>query len=414
MKVLVAEDSHVTRRILVTLLQQWDYDVSEAEDGEVAWRLFCEQDFLLVLSDWNMPVVDGLELIRRIRASDTPYCYSVLLTAKTEKGDLVTAMEAGADDFLVKPFDPEELRVRLREGERIIRLQQKLRKQNQKLRETQAALVESEKMASLGQLAAGMAHEINNPIAFVTNNLAVLGREIEAIVELVAKYEQVREYATDAPEELLEELSELKSDCDLQWIKDHLAPLMQSSTKGLTRVRDIIENLRDFARLDQASEDMLDLSHAISSTLEILRHVIEEKHISVELNLSPVPDLLCRPDKIMQVIYNVVRNGLQASDPEGSMVIRLREIDDHARLEIQDFGCGMDKATQSRIFDPFFTTKPVGTGTGLGMSVSYGVVQDHGGSISIQSAPDEGTLVQIDFPLAPSVSAPHSIPTAVS
>src|SRR5262245_61485864 len=172
MQVLVAEDDAVSRRLLQRYLERWGYQVAAAADGAAAWQLFQGGEFPLVITDWMMPEVDGLELVRRIRAWQPPdddlhYAYVILLTAKAQKEDLVEGMEAGADDFLAKPFDPDELRVRLRAGERIVRLEQTLAEQNRALREAQAALVQSEKLASLGQLAAGLAHEINNPIAYV-------------------------------------------------------------------------------------------------------------------------------------------------------------------------------------------------------------------------------------------------------
>ncbi|WP_372720312.1 sensor histidine kinase [Novipirellula sp.] len=399
MKVLVAEDSSVSRMLLVNHLRRWNYTVVEAVDGEQAWNLFQEQSFSLVLTDWIMPNMDGLDLIRRIRSSKhAGYCYLILLTSKSEKEDLVIAMESGADDFLVKPCDQEELRVRLREGERIIRLEQELAEQNRQLRETQAALVESEKLASLGHLAAGMAHEINNPIAFVTNNLAVLRRDLSDIVQLVDKYEELRPFIQGAPPPLLEELSQLQEDCDIGWLREHLPQLLQSSTEGLSRVRDIIMNLRDFARLDQASEDQLELRLAIESTLQVLNLQIQEKQIQVQAQLDSDATVQCRPDKIHQVIYNVVLNAIQASEVGSVVKVRLASDPDWIRIEVQDYGCGMDAQTKNSVFEPFFTTKPVGTGTGLGMAVSYAVVRDHGGSIAIESELGQGTTVQIKLP----------------
>ena len=156
MQVLIADDEPVSRRLLQSYLQKWGYEVTAAQDGAEAWRLFRGGDFPIVITDWMMPEMDGLELVRRIRAAHRPgYVYAILLTARSQKEDLVEGMEAGADDFLTKPFDRDELRVRLRAAERIVELEHSLAEQNRVLRETQAALVQTEKLASLGRLAAG-------------------------------------------------------------------------------------------------------------------------------------------------------------------------------------------------------------------------------------------------------------------
>ncbi len=401
MRVLLAEDSLVMRKLLVAQLRSWDYDVIEAGDGQEAWRRFQQESIPLVLTDWMMPEVDGLELIRRIRDSGAEYCYLILLTAKTETEDLVTAMEAGADDFLVKPCDPEELRVRLREGERIIRLERALADQNRQLREAQTALVESEKLAGIGQLAAGMAHEINNPIAFVANNVAVLQRDLGLLVSLIDKYEQAADFLRDVPPDLLDEMARLREACDLPWLREHLPQLLESSTQGLKRVRDIVKNLRDFTHLDRASRDEIDLSRTITSTLEMLKHLIDEKRLQVTTEFEPTPKIVCRPIKIGQMLYNIILNAIQASPAEALLIVHLNADERWVRVTVQDFGCGMDRATLDRVFEPFFTTKPVGSGTGLGMAVSYGIVRDHGGTISLESELNRGTLVRVNLPRQP-------------
>ena len=337
MKVLVAEDSLLMRRVLAASLRQWDYEVVEAEDGTQAWELFQQHDFPLVLSDWMMPGMDGLELTRRIRCRDLPaYVYIILLTAKSEKADLVAAMDAGADDFLAKPVDPDELRVRLREGERIIRLERTLSEQNRQLRETQAALVQTEKLASLGQLAAGMAHEINNPIAYVTNNLAVLKRDLSSLVEILDAYREGHEALAHVRSDLTEKIARLETECDVDWTREHLPRLLDSSLQGLGRVRDIVKNLREFARLDEAELDEVDLNAALASTVKILQHEITARQLQIEECLAPSPVILCRPGKINQVLYNLLLNAIQASSPQGTIQLRTAVRGEEMVVEVED------------------------------------------------------------------------------
>lgn len=401
MKILVAEDSAVMRRLLSDSLEHWDYDCVIAENGAEAWEQFQRHRFPLVLSDWMMPEMDGLELVQRIRASDSEgYTYIILLTAKLEKEALVSAMEAGADDFLIKPCHPEELRVRVREGERIIRLEQTLADQNRQLRQAQAALIQSEKLAGLGQLAAGMAHEINNPISFVSSNLSVLRRDVTALAELLIKYRSFRE-SSGIHSELTDELVRLEDDIDLDWLQDNLPRLFESSADGLTRVRDIVKNLRDFARLDEAELKEMDINAAVKSTLDLLSRELESGEITTELQLQEdLPKLVGHPAKINQMLYNLLLNAIQASTAAQTISVRTRlSNDDQITVEISDRGQGIDAHDLKRIFEPFYTTKPIGQGTGLGLAVSYGIINDHGGTIDVDSEPGRGSTFRVQLPL---------------
>jgi signal transduction histidine kinase len=401
-KVLVAEDSAVMRRLLLASLSKWEYDVAEAENGQQAWELFQGDDFPLVLTDWMMPEMDGMELIRRIRSHDLPaYVYIILLTAKSEKADLIAAMEAGADDFLAKPVDQGELRARLREGERIIRLERTLVEQNRQLRETQAALVQSEKLASLGQLAAGMAHEINNPISYVANNLAVLKRDVLSVLEVLEMYRQAHQQLSGVNPPLAARIAELEQECELAWVKENLPRLFETSLQGVGRVRDIVKNLRDFARLDEAEFDQLDLNAALESTVEILQHELAEKQIRLEKCFQPLPPVDCRPGKIYQVLHSLLWNAIQASEPNRIIWLRTMAGGEAVVVEVEDQGCGIDAAHLSRIFEPFFTTKPVGHGAGLGLTISYGIVRDHGGSIEVKSELTRGSVFRVRLPVQP-------------
>jgi two-component system, NtrC family, sensor kinase len=402
MNILIADDEPISRRLLQSYLERWGHEVAQAGTGAEAWELFERGRFPVVISDWMMPEMDGLELIRRIRTSQRPgYVYAILLTAKTQKTDLIEGMEAGADDFLTKPFDRDELRVRLRAGERIIQLEQSLAEQNRALREAQAALVQSEKLASLGQLAAGVAHEINNPIAYVTNNLAVLRRDVPAAMGVLQKYQEAGEGQGRVEPEIVSEATRLAEAIDLPFIQANLVRQLDKSLEGLQRVRDIVKNLRDFARLDEAELKETDLNAALESTLEIACYEIRKKEIRLETQFHPLPPVLCHPGKINQVFLNVIVNAIQACEPGGRVEVRTAVQEKSVLVEVADDGSGILPDHLPRIFDPFFTTKPVGQGTGLGLSVSYGIIRDHGGTIEVDSTPGRGATFRIRIPQQP-------------
>lgn len=399
MKVLLAEDSVTMRRLLASHLLRWNYEVTEAENGAQAWHEFQNHHFSLVLTDWTMPDVDGLELIRRIRKSErTEYVYIVLLTARSDNDDLVKAMEAGADDFLGKPCNPRELRVRLRAGERIIELEHTLIQQNRRLMETQAALVESEKLAGVGQLAAGMAHEINNPIAFVSNNLSVLRRDVQSLIALLDQYGTCLPIVDQIDEHLSDRIRKMESELDLAWLRENLPELFQASLNGLTRVRDVVGNLRDFAHLDEASSDDMDVVMALEATLKILAPEFEAGQHVVCRTFDGTPHIPCQPARLSQVFHAILLNAVQASPPKGTIDVGVSQDDSSVCVTVTDQGCGMNETTQRRLFEPFYTTRPVGSGQGLGLAVSYGVVKQHGGSIEFESAPGKGTTIRVILP----------------
>ena len=417
MKVLIADDEPVSRRLLQSFLETWGHQVAAAANGAEAWQLFQSDDFAIVISDWVMPEMDGLEFIRRVRncsrdtarvgSAWTPYVYIIMLTSKTQKEDVVKGMEAGADDFVSKPFDRDELRVRLRAGERMLQLEQTLAKQNQDLRQAQAAMIQTEKLASLGQLAAGVAHEINNPIAYVTNNLAVIRRDGLAALNLLAKYSNLSAHLARLEPGVAAEIARLEDEIDLAYIQQNLGRLLDTSLKGLQRVRDIVGNLRDFARLDEAEFKEIDLNSALQTTIEILQHELKQKMIRLEASWQDVPPLPGHPGKLNQVFLNLLMNAIQACPAEGGIQVRTRTDGDFAVAEIEDNGSGIRPEHLPHIFEPFFTTKPVGQGTGLGLSVSYGIVRDHNGSIEVDSAAGRGSIFRVRLPL-PSSSIPHS------
>lgn len=402
MKILIAEDETVSRRLLQSFLTQWGHEVVQASDGDEAWRLFERDDFPIVISDWMMPKVDGLELIRRIRAQErTKFVYTILLTGRSDKRDIVVGMEAGADDFVSKPFDYDELRVRLREGERTIRLERSLAERNRVLLETQAALVQSEQLAGLGQLAAGMAHEINNPIAYVAGNIGVLRRDVVEALKLLDLFRSTRpQWASTVPRSA-EETERMERDIDLDYLRDNVNRLFEQSLAGLRRVSEIVTNLRDFAKLDDAEFEEFDVARAVGATVDVLRHDIAQKSLRIETSFADGPRVVCHGGKLNQVLLNLLRNAVQACGVCGRIEICSRYEGDSLVLEVRDDGEGIPAENLPRIFEPFFTTKAVGEGRGLGLAVSYGIVRDHGGSISAQSQAGEGSAFRVRLPLSP-------------
>jgi signal transduction histidine kinase len=391
MNVLIAEDDPISRRRLESHLGRWGHEVTAAAGGGEAWRLFEAGSFPLVISDWMMPEIDGPELVRRIRACPRPgYVYIILLTARSEKEDVVQGMEAGADDFVTKPFDREELRVRLRAGERIIQLEHTLAEQNLALREAQAALVQNEKLASLGRVAAGVAHEINNPISYVTNNLAVLRRDTQAALAVLDAYRRGDAAAA----------ARLEEEADLPYFRENFGRTCDKSLAGLQRVRDIVTNLRDFARLDEAEYKEIDVNAALASALEIVRHAAGQKGVRLQTQLEPLPPVPCHPGKVDQVFLHLLENAVQACGPGGTVAARTRaDPGNGVVVEIQDDGCGIRPEHRPRLFEPFFTTKPVGQGTGLGLSVSFGIIRDHGGTIEVESEVGRGSTFRVRLPM---------------
>ena len=280
-------------------------------------------------------------------------------------------------------------------------LERTLAEKNQKLRQTQAVLVETEKLASLGKLAAGMAHEINNPVAYVTNNLAVLKREVGSLVEVLEAYRRGSQALAKADPRLAAEVARMEQDHDLAWVQESLPRLFSASLDGLGRVRDIIGNLRDFARVDAAELDQFDLRQALQSTIEVLRHECERKQLSVRSALEEMPPVVCQPAKINQVFHNLLLNAIQASHPGGAIELSAAAEDGHVQVEIRDHGCGIDAVNLPHIFEPFFTTKDVGQGTGLGLATCYGILHDHGGSIEVDSQPGQGSTFRVRLPIEP-------------
>lgn len=281
---------------------------------------------------------------------------------------------------------------------------------NEQLASAQSQLLQSEKMAAIGQLAAGVAHEINNPIGYINSNLKTLERDVTDLLQIVTLYEALEAtLGVDTPDssapvkeasahKALKELQIIKTQLDLNYLKDDLPMLVRETHEGSSRITQIVRSLRDFSRSD-ASEpwQQANIENGLDSSLHIAWNELKHKAEIIK-EYGEVGEIECMPSQLNQVFLNLLINAGHAIEGKGTIWIRTQRTPHRVWIEIADSGCGMAPAVVEKIFDPFFTTKPVGKGTGLGLAVSYGIIQKHGGEIIVQSKPGEGTCFRIGLP----------------
>lgn len=278
---------------------------------------------------------------------------------------------------------------------------QELNKALAELKGTQAQLVESEKMASLGQLTAGIAHEMNNPLNFVRANLGPLQRDLHQILDLMSKVESIA--LAEAREETRQQVEKLKKEADFEYLKSEMASLIDGIKEGSSRTTEIVRSLKVFARLDEDDLKFASLEEGISSSLVIVNNLLDQT-IVVEKDYGHIPMVECYPGKLNQVFLNILTNSIQAikakfgQQPGGKIRIRTWMEGPNAKIAFHDNGQGMKEEVRSRIFEPFFTTKEVGEGTGLGLSIVYQIMEKHQGRVEVSSKWGEGTVFEFTIP----------------
>lgn len=422
MKVLIVEDDSVSSALLEKALIEMGHEVKTAVNGNQALELVNKMPIQLIITDWLMPKMDGLELCQRIREfSDHRYMYIIVLTVKDEKEDMVRMLHSGADDFVSKPFDVDELRARVSTGERIVTLNEKLiqtseqmqKKNNtlkatlKRLEETQTQMLQSEKMASIGQLAAGVAHEINNPTGFVSSNLKTLYDYQQDISRLLERYGQLlvelesEQTAAILPETVktnIRDLRTLLEEIDLDFLLEDINDLISDCREGTERIKKIVLDLKDFAHPGEDRIQSTDINKGLESTLNVVNNEIKYK-ATVEKDFEDIPPVRGYPQQLNQVFMNILVNAAQAIEKQGVIKITTSSKNGHVEVAISDNGCGIESKNLEKIFDPFFTTKDVGRGTGLGMHIAYNIIEKHHGRISVESQVGKGTTFFIKIPI---------------
>lgn len=275
-----------------------------------------------------------------------------------------------------------------------------LEKAYAELTSRQAIILHQDKMASIGLLAAGVAHDINNPIGFVTNNLEELSiylTRLQAFIE-----EQQAIIQASASSEELKKLQEDWNQLGIEYILDDFGALIAESLEGATRVSDIVKNLRNFSRVDDFAFKLADVNECLENSIKITQHELRHK-AQVHRQFGDIPQILCCPQQLNQAFMNLLVNAAHAIDKRGDVTLKSWSDTDHVHISITDTGCGIPENLQPQIFEPFFTTKEAGKGTGLGLSIVADIVKLHQGKISVQSRPGQGTTFTITLPIRPEV-----------
>jgi DNA-binding response OmpR family regulator len=418
-RILAVDDSATYLNELSTVLRAEGYEVVAARSGGQALDMLAAQPVDCILLDLVMPELDGIETCRRIKASpifrDIPL---IMLTAREDRAAMIDGLSTGADDFIAKSNEFEVLTARVRaqlrrkqfeDEHRHIREQllrseleatearaarelaetrartvaalelknRELSEAYAELKRTQSQLVQSAKLASLGELVAGVAHEINNPLAFAISHLGTARSSLQHLNPTVVDAESRK-----------------------HWQKAHVR--LEEMSGGLERIRELVLKLRTFSRLDEGERKVVSPRECVDSVLTILAHRMRHR-IEVETHFDPPDELDCFPSLLNQALMNLLANAIDAIDEcgdTGRLTIRGGAAGQHYLLSITDSGGGVPEALRERVFDPFFTTKEIGKGTGLGLSITYSIIKKHGGTLELLPGSERGTTAQVRLPLA--------------
>jgi two-component system NtrC family sensor kinase len=432
--VLVVDDVEANLTAMDALLSELDCEIVLARSGNEALLTLLKRNFAVVLLDVQMPEMDGYEVARYAR--ENPATRDVPIVFLTAGGTARSGLDAnrsgarrldenmtdqnvlrgygsGAVDFLFKPVNPNILRSKVRvfleldQGRRqLVQAHRELEAKNRELAETaqakaaladrfqqanveleraykeltatQASLIQTAKMASLGELVAGIAHEINNPLSYCVSHVETVKRCLSVVGSRVG--------------EALAEPSLISS-----W--DRAQSRLNDMSLGLARITDLVLKLRTFSRLDEGEMKRVDVKECIDSVLTILSHRMAQR-IAVSLTCDPPERIECNPELFNQALMNLLSNAIDAINGEGKIHVHSGSSGDMYTLSVSDTVSGIDPKVRDRIFEPFFTTKPIGVGTGLGLSIAYSIVQKHGGTLVALDAPGGGTRMLLSVPLA--------------
>jgi signal transduction histidine kinase len=404
--VLIVDDSRTVRHKFASHLSA-KYECGEASSAIEALTQLKTTEFAVVIADVMMPGQSGTELLRKI-VENYPETAVIMVSGIDRPQRALDAVRLGAFDYLFKPCDLDvleftveralERRTLLTNARRykldLENRNEELVRGKEQLQRLQAQIVQSEKMASLGQMVAGIAHELHNPVGFVYGNLDILEESINNLARLLNYYDQVDLDGVTAAGAL-----EIKKEIYYETTLNDLGSIIADCREGTERIRDIVQNLRTFSRLDEAEFKKTDIHEGIDSTLRLLSRFFSSGNVKLVRDYGQLQPIDVYAGQLNQVWMNLLVNAAQAvSEKGGEIRIATRQCEKAVVVSIGDTGAGIAPEHLSRIFDPFFTTKPVGEGTGLGLSITFSIVARHGGTITVDSRPNEGATFTVTLP----------------
>ena len=405
-RILIVDDTPSNIKILHDLLKGL-YSISVATSGADALDLIEKEAPDIILLDIMMPEMDGYEVCHRLKSSEvTAKIPVIFVTALDEMEDEEKGLKLGAVDYISKPISPPITLARIKNHlalkkvcdnleEMIAERTQELEQAYADLKTSHEQVVHQEKLASIGQLAAGVAHEINNPTGYISSNLSTLQRYLNKLDEFHQAEHEVFQLFDDAK---IAELKQLKKSLKIDFILEDTSDLVAECLEGSSRINKIVMGLKDFSRKDEDNVSNTNINDCLDNTLNVVWNEIKYK-ATVQKEYGDLPILKCYPQQLSQVFMNLLVNAAHAIEQQGTITIKTWSENDSIWISIDDTGSGIKPENLDKIFEAFFTTKEMGKGTGLGMSIASEIIKKHKGEIKVESEVGQGTTFTIQIPI---------------